>query len=67
MDEMRKAFEKVKMGKEKELQDVTLVFFERKSKLLEKLKEMTQRFEKYKEETAKEIDLKDKIIEREQL
>jgi hypothetical protein len=46
------------------VQELIKSYVEREQELEEKLEELTQRFENYKEESSKEINLKDILMDR---
>ena len=60
--EMRQAFDKVRSGKEKQLKDAHLIFFAKRKEQVGQYNDLTRKFETYKVEMQKELELKDKII-----
>ena len=63
MQEMRDAFSKIKEGKEKQLKDAHLIFFAKRKELVEKYNRITGTYEQYKIDVAKEMKIKDGIME----
>ena len=64
IEEMQKAFEKVKRGKEADLEQIQLIFFDKEKNLLKKYKTLQSTFEEYKRDIERECDLKEDIIKR---
>ena len=51
MDEMRIAFKALEEGREKELQDISLVYFAKKKALVDRFIALKEKFKGYKEHT----------------
>ena len=61
MSEMRHAFKTLQEGREKELREVSLVYFAKKKELYEKYSALRENFKSYRADTEKELKLKDAI------
>ena len=64
MEEMRIAFRKLEEGREKELREVSLIYFAKKKELFGKYIKLGEKFKAYREDTAKELNLKEMIEDR---
>jgi len=62
--EMRQAFDKVRLGKEKQLNDANLIFFAKRKTLVDNYNHQIKLNEQYKRDTEKEMHVKDSIIEK---
>jgi len=62
MEEMRNAFMKIQQGKEKELKDAHLVFFAKRQEMVDQYNELRLKFEKYKQDVAKESLVHEQIV-----
>ena len=61
MEEMRIAFKALEEGREKELQDISLVYFAKKKALVDKFVNLKEKYKGYREYTDQEFKLKDLI------
>ena len=61
MEEMRHAFRALQEGREKELREVSLVYFAKKQELVAKYLKIRDSFKHYRSDTQKELDVKDAI------
>jgi len=61
---MQKAFEKVKRGKEQDLEEVKLIYFDKEKNLLKKYKTLKQTYKEYKADMEREMKLKEDILTR---
>lgn len=64
IEEMQKAFEKVKRGKEQDLEEVKLIYFDKEKNLLKKYKTLKQTYKEYKADMEREMKLKEDILTR---
>ena len=64
MEEMRHAFKTLQEGREKELREVSLIYFAKKKELFGKYVKLGEKFKAYRDDTAKELRLKEVIEKR---
>ena len=62
IDELKHAFRKVEQGKEKDLENIKLTYFAKRQELVGKYNSIVDRYNCLKEDTKKDIELKDKIV-----
>ena len=61
MEEMRIAFKALEKGREKELEEISLVYFAKKKALFDRYMQVKQKFKHHKEHVAQEFKVKDVI------
>ena len=59
---MRHAFDEVKIGREKDLNDAYLTFFAKRRELVKKYNDLNTKYIQIKKEYDRELDIKDKVI-----
>ena len=61
MEEMEKAFMSIKAGRETELEEIKLIYFDKEKTLLKKYKALQITFEDHKKDIQREFDLQEAI------
>lgn len=64
IEEMEKAFLKVEKGREAELEDVRLIYFDREHSLLNKYKSLQKMFDDYRKDILREFTVKEEICKK---
>ena len=64
IEEMEKAFASIKQGRETELEEIRLIYFDKEKTLLKKYKSLQHMFDDYKKDITREFGLKEQISQR---